>query len=215
MPPQIIASGHDKSLRSATNLRIYESMEVIDSTLVSDVGPNNEIVRFSLMVSEAVGTVSIELQQPSNIFSPIGNVDFEFWENDGGVLDDGVAIYSAVVSQDYRGLGLALEAYKLICSRFKLISDDSQTHDGAAFWKYKLSLDDDIEVSIVLNPDGDPAYYFKPDGKTMYYSGDNELFEPYIWGKEYYTDEHPEFIKTDNIESRVDVRLVAVRINEN
>lgn len=212
MPPQLLASEHDKeNLRSLEDLELNDSMVLVDCCFEYGVGPNDETIKISLMRSSSEGTVCMEVVIDNSTSSIIGNIDFDIWDDDGSILANGAAVYSAFVDPDYRAMGLALSSYKLLHNNFSLISDCEQTYDGAAFWKLKLSQESDIAVSVVITPEDTLPYKASNCHGFIIYDGTQTSDEPIIWGKEYFSDPAPSFLNVHQIENRKDVRLLAVK----
>lgn len=184
MPPLIIKDLHHKKPLSVKELHEYGIVKEIESFEIKDVTPDNEIIRFTLLASEAEGTVSTELiDELGNVVDVIGNVDFKFIRETEGFLKGGVQIASAYFHPDYQGQGLGTQAYEILAKNYLLVSDTVQTHDGAAFWKYKISVHGHLEVQIIKTDSKQTDFVvLDEEDKPVVYTCDRADLEPMIWG---------------------------------
>lgn len=213
MSPVIISEPHDKVPLSASELREFDIDNILEVVFLSDVGPDSLDVRLSLVEGDNEGSVTVEIMNGDTVSSTAGNVDFNKLDADGTCLEGGVQIKSAYFSTDYQGLGLGFTAYQLITKHHLLVSDTTQTHDGSAFWKFKLGDHDEIEINIVVTPsEGQPfTVCDEESSQPVIYHYTKEELEPMIWGLEFPNDEPHPGINASPTLRREDVVLVAIR----
>ncbi|UPR56968.1 hypothetical protein ITG10_00945 [Vibrio sp. ED004] len=180
--------------------------------MLEDVGPDSISVQFSLLENEDSGTVSVELIEDGNVLEVVGNIDFVKLNDQAPCLDNGVQIKSAYFNADYRGIGLGCTAYELIAKHHLLVSDEIQTRDGSALWKFKLGDHDELEINIIIRPaNGDPFTMCDSDDHPIVYNYTKEELEPKIWGLERPDDESHPSIDASRDFNRENVVLVAIR----
>lgn len=62
-------------------------------------------------------------------------------------------IVSALVDEDYRGIGISHLCYSMLSQRYIVCSDEQQTIEGAALWYFKIPQIDQISMHIVYRYD--------------------------------------------------------------
>ncbi|EON88761.1 hypothetical protein, partial [Plesiomonas shigelloides] len=189
--------------------------QIIDEMLLKNVGPDNLTIRLTLIVGDQTGTVTAEiLDEESGNHTAAGNVDFNMFENiKGTCLEGAIQIQSAFFSEDYRGIGLGLASYELIAKHFLLLSDTRQTHEGSAFWKFKLAAHDKLKVNIIINPETkNPIKMTDEHQSPITYHYTKEELESVIWGLEYENDNPHPGIKASRTTRQNNIALLAVKI---
>lgn len=214
MAPSIISDTHDKIPLSKESLKEIDSYNLIDSKILLDVGPNEVKVRFSLLETQDSGVLTVEVidtNTPPNVIEVVGNINFKKLCAADTCLHGGVQINSAFFNNDYRGLSLGITSYELIAKNYLLVSDKIQTHDGSAFWKFKLGDHESLIINIVVIPTtGKPYHVCDEDEQPIIYHYSREELEPMIWGLEHPSDKQHSVIKANRYKSNENVLLVAI-----
>jgi hypothetical protein len=214
MSPKIISDPHEKFPLSSKELNECNFTNLISKIELLGVGSDDLTVRFSMLENGSNGTVSIEILESDGSYETAGNVNYTKINIEGSCLENGVQISSAYFSTDYRGFSLGTRTYEMIARKYLLISDNTQTHDGAAFWKYGIGDNDKLEVQIVINPTNNQTKPYKmidSDGNPTIYHYSKEELEPMIWGLELPSDDskHPS-INASKTNSREDIVLIVL-----
>jgi len=210
MSPVIIKNAHDKKPLSVKELCEYG--EEIEFSQIENVTPDNEIIRFTLLTSETKGTVSIEqIDELENMIEVIGNIDFKFIRENESILKGGIQITSASIVPDYQGQGLGIQAYEILAKRYLLVSDIAQTHEGAVFWKYKISAHEHLEVQIIKTDSNQTDFItLDENDKPIVYTCDRADLEPMIWGLNSPDDRKHSDIQTHEYLKNNDIVLIAI-----
>lgn len=210
MSPTIINDTHDKLPLGVTELAEYDFRIVNQKVFEDNLGPDNLLVRFTIVEDESKGIVSVELINEDQSQQAIGNVEFKKLDPPNNMFSNGVQITSAYFCCDYRGFGLGAKAYELIAKHYTLVSDFIQTQDGSAFWKFKLSAHEQLEIQVFQITDGQyPNRLNDMEGTPIIYHYTKEELEPMIWGLETPGDiPHPS-INASTISNCGDIVLVA------
>lgn len=212
MSPKIISDQHNKSPIGYKELQEYYFDSLIEQIEITDFSPDNLMVRFSMLENDndGTGTVTIEIIENNQAIEVIGNINFSKLDKQGTCLENGVQISSAYFNSDYRGQGLGSQAYEIIAKQYLLISDCTQTHEGSAFWKYKIGDNNNLEVYLVITPTGDKPYKMVDEkGEPIIYHYSKENLDPMIWGLEFPNQGKHSDINASTTNLREDVVLIA------
>lgn len=164
----------------------YESSEYTLKASItltpSGLGANAEFHRFE-NAKEGCVVVNEEGNK-----EPLANLLFTFTENKFFNNIQCIAINSSFVKDDYRGLGIAPHAYKILIDNYNVLSDFEQTRHGSHLWKTKIPKFKDVNVHVLTNFD---EVLLDAEGKPVIYihdpSGKNPL-DDIIWGVDDYED---------------------------
>ena len=209
MSPKIISDGHEKTPLGYDDLHECNFNTLVEQIKITAFGVDNLTIRFSILENGNDGTVTIEVIENERVIQVVGNINFSKLNQPRTCLENGVQISSAYFSSAYRGQGLGSQAYEMIAKKYLLVSDYTQTHDGSAFWKYKIGDNNNLEVYIVITPISCDPYKMTDDNDnpiTYHYS--KEELEPMIWGLEFPDAQHPT-INANTTNLRQDVVLIA------
>jgi hypothetical protein len=214
MPPTIIAESYDKLPLNVTELAEYK-FDIIKQQVEHNIGPDELLVRFTIVEDESRGIVSVELIDNNQLQKAIGNVEFKKLDEPGHDFVNGVQIKSAYFCSDYQGLGLGVKAYELIARNYILVSDVIQTQDGSAFWKFKLAAHEQLEIQIFqMQPNQQLNRIPDNNGEPVVYHYTKKELEPMIWGLESPSDAVHPSINASTQSKCEDIVLVAFYKNQ-
>jgi hypothetical protein len=108
-------------------------------------------------------------------------VDFKVL-SDIPLLTGSIQIDSVFTDASYRGVGLAPLAYEQLVREFDVVSDTTQTEDGARHWQVKMSTMANVTVYLVDNFPASPAYITDENGTLLTYTYGKHDMELRIWG---------------------------------
>jgi hypothetical protein len=215
MSPTIINDLHDKWPLNVIELAEYEVDIIKQQVFEHNIGPDELLVRFTIVEDDSKGTVSVELIDDNQLPKAIGNVDFKKLDKPGRDFINGVQITSAYFCSDYRGLGLGVKAYELIAKNYTLVSDFIQTQDGSAFWKFKLAAHEQLEIQIFqMQHSQQPSRVLDNYGIPIVYHYTKKELEPMIWGLESPSDAPHPSINASTQSKCADIVLVAFYKNQ-
>jgi hypothetical protein len=93
------------------------------------------------------------------------------------------------------------------------LSDRTQTHDGAAFWKFKMGSNANLKIFLALwNGTKRPEIILGNDDIPLIYNTTKIELESFIWGLESPNSKMSSAIKAHSSLKRDDIVLVAVNI---
>lgn len=188
MPPLIICDEHKKKILSLEDFFLDDDYEVLgEETFVVE-----PIYEFKTCVAssakESVGLIAvwyIDKNKDEDIL--VGNIKFNIEEERYSHLVQGAVaqIRSAIIKSEFRGFGIGTNAYRFLCQFFCVASDNIQTCDGAALWKYSIPKLDSIDIRLIEKSLTEPSYILESEGGLPLGFDDTKFeYEKIIWSAE-------------------------------
>lgn len=169
--PVITSKQHVTSLTNANDSEIPPlSQKLITNEI------DGRDYTFKIAVSDTQGYCVVNFDDTT-----ICRVDFKVI-SEIPLLQGAVQIDSVFTDAKYRGIGLAPQAYLQLVKNFDVVSDTSQTEDGAKHWQVKMSTLENVNVHIIVNFPHNPAYITDNNGNLTIYKYGMDEKEELIWG---------------------------------
>lgn len=181
MPPLLVSDDHDKQLMSSDdyfgvdNYQCYESFKI-------KLGPDDTVFDYKVCFSVELGLGFVSINDLSNS-KIIGNLIYKATSTHLASVTGApsVQVSSVVIDDEYRGIGLGVQAYEALSRYFHIVSDDIQTIDGAALWKNKISRASSLNVQVILDYDTNPRLLLNSNEQIEIYNPDKIELEKLIW----------------------------------
>jgi hypothetical protein len=181
LAPLLVSDIHEKDLLSSDDYYDDEDYTCLENSNLI-LGPDDTDFEFKICFSEKSGNgfISITHVDKAKI---VGNIVFKATSESLRVTtgEPSVQISSAMLNDEYRGIGLGVVGYEKLTSYFHIVSDDRQTVDGAALWKNNISKSPILEVQIIIDYDTSPRLLLNNNDQVEVYHPDKAELEKFIW----------------------------------
>lgn len=184
MPPLIVDGAHEKNVLSLEDFFLGEDYKVLSKLEIIEEPNFRFLITIAVSDRDDSGLVEIRFVNQSLL---VGNIRFDIEKMKYIHLVDGCVaqIRSAFIEPKFRGFQLATNAYGQLCDFFNVVSDDLQTCDGAALWRYSIPKLDHVDIQLIQNALTAPEYILDSDGgEPIRFDETRFEFEKIIWSAE-------------------------------